>query len=189
MALIFKNSKWKSKLCISENLIQMSVKFNFHTCHLTPPRCDQMINAVLRQVRAQPMTPWHIASPTTHLSITSAMRFCQHLQDRSTFPTCFYFSWKRGEPGVEAALGWRCANGERVHSPTHPFLVLSRSIIVERWWWEPQSLPTKTPAAPPSAAAKQPPASPVISSIHSSILPSSYKKEQSSVLQRSCCLF
>lgn len=71
---------------------------------------------------------------------------------RQTFPSASVsLLWWR--QCVEAALGWRCANGERVHSPTHPFPVLSRSITVERWGWEPQSLPTPTPAAAPSAAA------------------------------------
>lgn len=162
--------------------------------------CDQMINVALRPALPQPMTPvTHRQSD--HKSIHH-LQFCPHLQERDTFSTYIYFpllvmeAGERGEPGVEAALGWRCANGERVHSPTHPFPVLSRSIIVERWRWEPRSHPTPTPAAPPSAAAKQPPASPVYAFIYIYIHPytqsfihlSVHKKGITCGLKRSCLL-
>lgn len=115
-----------------------------------------------------PVQPYIYPSTSRHGSATASER-------QNTFPTCFCFpllvmeAGERGEPRMEAALGWRCANGERVHSPTHPFPVLSRSIIVERWRWEPRSLPTPTPAAPPSAAAQQPLTVAVYASIYTSI--------------------
>lgn len=186
--------KTQTNYCCFWKPVQNVSKIQFS--HLSPdtPPCDKMINVALRQAPAQPMTPWHIARPTTHLSITSTTWFCHRHQERNTFSTCFYFPWEQGELGVEAALGWRCANGERVHSPTHPFPVLSRSIIVERWRWEPRSLPTPPPAAPPSAAAKQPPATPVYPPIYTSLHTSIYSfihpsvHKESCGLQRSCCL-
>lgn len=131
------------------------------------------MNVALRQVLAKPMTlvtsspvqPHTYPSTLRHGSATTSER-------QNTFPTCFYFillvmeAEEGGKPRMQAALGWRCASGERVHSPTHPFPVLSRSIIVERWRWEPRSLPTPTPAAPPYAADKQPLTSAVYASIY-----------------------
>lgn len=153
-----------------KKLIKMWAKFYFHTCHLIwiDNKCCMSIRAGTTHdpCDTPPVHPHIYPSPSRHGSAT-------------TFPTCFYFPWEHGEPGVEAALGWICANGERVHSPTHPFPVLSRSIIVKCWGWEPQSLPTPTPAASPSAAAKQPPASlvypPIYTSIHTSINSSIYQ--------------
>lgn len=127
------------------------------------------MNVALRQALPQPMTP------VTHRQSNHTSIY--HLHDMALppppreklLPHPFLFPLRERRAWSGGGLGWRCANGERVHSPTHPFPALSRSIIVERWRWEPQSLPTTTPAAPPSAAAKQPPASPVYLPIYTSI--------------------
>ena len=167
-------TKWKKKKKNPNHLSFLKPnknvnKIQFSNLSLNSPRCDQVMNVALRQALPKPMTPV-TQRQSNHTSI-------YHLHDMAPpppprekpLPHPFLFPLRGRRAWSGGGLGWRCANGERVHSPTHPFPALSRSIIVERWRWEPQSLPTTTPAAPPSAAAKQPPASPVYPPIYTSI--------------------